>query len=604
MANQQFLVCALAAFLTGCTGGSSSNGDTPVNTESNDLEASPFVTFDSGQVRPLALSPNAERLLAVNTPAGLLEIFNVDDAGLTSVASVPVGLEPVAVSFRNENEAWVANHLSDSVSVVDLSANPARVIKTLLVGDEPRDIVFAGTDNQYAYITTAHRGQNGPDDRPVDAQLTTPGVGRNDVWVFDATNTGISLGGDPTDVVSMFGDTARALAVSADNSSVFVAVMNSGNRSTVIGENRLQKSGPIQSADGVTQPDTGLIVQFNGMDWTDETGASTDQVERPFNDLVPFTLPDYDVFEISATSNPTVLNRHSGVGTTLFNMVVNPATEALYVSNTESLNVNRFEGPGIAGNTVNGDFIRNRVSVIDQSFVTTQDLNTHIDRSSLNATDSERALSISQPMGMDISSDGSELFIAGFGSGKLFIYDADALGSDGFQVSNTVNLSGDGPTGVVLDESRNRAYVLTRFNNSVSAVDTSTLEEMQSLSMLNPEPQHVVEGRPFLYNAEELSRFGDMSCGSCHIFGDTDQMAWDLGNPDATVVENPNEFVSLFLVPDDGVSFHPMKGPMATQSLRGMQHAGPMHWRGDRTGAKVVTVKLVKVIWMYSQSMP
>jgi hypothetical protein len=34
-------------------------------------------------------------------------------------------------------------------------------------------------------------------------------------------------------------------------------------------------------------------------------------------------------------------------------------------------------------------------------------------------------------------------------------------------------------------------------------------------------------------------------------------------------------------VPPD---FHPMKGPMVTQSLRGMENHGPMHWRGDRTG--------------------
>jgi hypothetical protein len=30
--------------------------------------------------------------------------------------------------------------------------------------------------------------------------------------------------------------------------------------------------------------------------------------------------------------------------------------------------------------------------------------------------------------------------------------------------------------------------------------------------------------------------------------------------------------------------FHPMKGPMTTQSLRGMANHGSMHWRGDRTG--------------------
>src|SRR5262249_24184812 len=28
--------------------------------------------------------------------------------------------------------------------------------------------------------------------------------------------------------------------------------------------------------------------------------------------------------------------------------------------------------------------------------------------------------------------------------------------------------------------------------------------------------------------------------------------------------------------------FHPMKGPMTTQTLRGLSNSGAMHWRGDR----------------------
>jgi len=28
--------------------------------------------------------------------------------------------------------------------------------------------------------------------------------------------------------------------------------------------------------------------------------------------------------------------------------------------------------------------------------------------------------------------------------------------------------------------------------------------------------------------------------------------------------------------------FHPMKGPMTTQTLRGLVNSGAMHWRGDR----------------------
>src|SRR5262249_27173742 len=30
--------------------------------------------------------------------------------------------------------------------------------------------------------------------------------------------------------------------------------------------------------------------------------------------------------------------------------------------------------------------------------------------------------------------------------------------------------------------------------------------------------------------------------------------------------------------------FHPMKGPMTTQTLRGIGGTEPLHWRGDRTG--------------------
>jgi YVTN family beta-propeller protein len=140
-----------------------------------------FIEFESGQVRPLALSPNGQRLFAVNTPDNRLEIFTVGVAGLVHIGSVVVGLEPVAVAAPTNDEVWVVNHLSDSISIVDVGDTPARVKRTLLVGDEPRDIVFAGTTTERAFITTAHRGQNDPN----DPQLTTEGIGRADVWVFD-----------------------------------------------------------------------------------------------------------------------------------------------------------------------------------------------------------------------------------------------------------------------------------------------------------------------------------------------------------------------------------------------------------------------------------
>src|SRR5215472_12843004 len=198
-----------------------------------------FTTFETGQVRPLAMSPDGTKLFATNTPDNRLEIFTVSAGGLDHTGSVPVGLEPVAVAARSNTEVWVVNHLSDSISIVDVGASPPRVTRTLLVGDEPRDIVFAGPGGNRAFITAAHRGQN----RPGDPQLTTQGVGRADVWVFDATNLGATLGGTPLTILSLFGDTPRALATSPDGSTVYAAVFHSGDQTTTLSEGVICNGG-------------------------------------------------------------------------------------------------------------------------------------------------------------------------------------------------------------------------------------------------------------------------------------------------------------------------------------------------------------------------
>src|SRR5688572_25847140 len=160
-------------------------------------QAPDFIEFESGHVRPLAMSADGTRLFAVNTLNNALEIFSITASGLTLQSRVPVGLEPVAVAVRSATEVWVVNHLSDSVSVVTLTGTP-RVTRTVLVGDEPRDIVFAGTNN-YAFITTAHRGQHRTHSSIAgvpgagDPQLVTPGVNRADVWVFNPASLGTTL---------------------------------------------------------------------------------------------------------------------------------------------------------------------------------------------------------------------------------------------------------------------------------------------------------------------------------------------------------------------------------------------------------------------------
>src|SRR4051812_23476210 len=240
-----------------------------------------FTVFESGQVRPLALSPTGKFLFAANTPDNRLEVFRIENTGLQHRASIPVGLEPVAVAARNDNEVWVVNHLSDSVSVVDLTqgAIGGRVVRTLLVGDEPRDIVFGGAGKDRAFITTAHRGQN----IPFDPKLTNPGVGRADVWVFDADHLGDGLGGSPITIVNLFTDTPRALAVTPDGKRVYAAGFHTGNQTTIIGEAVLPPgfgadgvAGPATNAAGEPAPHVGAIVKWNGSHWVDTLNRTRD----------------------------------------------------------------------------------------------------------------------------------------------------------------------------------------------------------------------------------------------------------------------------------------------------------------------------------------
>ena len=55
---------------------------------------SSFVAFESGPVRPLALSPDGHRLFAVNTPDNQLEIFRVGSGGIAHSSSSARGNHP------------------------------------------------------------------------------------------------------------------------------------------------------------------------------------------------------------------------------------------------------------------------------------------------------------------------------------------------------------------------------------------------------------------------------------------------------------------------------------------------------------------------------
>ena len=582
-----------------------------------------FIAFESGPTRPLALSADGATLYAVNTPDNTLEIFDVVPAGLSHRASVPVGMEPVAVALRGTGEVWVVNHLSDSVSIVDVAGTP-RVVRTLLVGDEPQDLVFAGPGGNRAFVTTAHRGQNHPVPR---GDFTNEGIGRADVWVFDALNLGATLGGTPLTIVTLFGDKPRALAVSPDGGTVYAAIFRSGNQTTAINERQVCDTSagniasntvqgpctvggtsrpggsppPHRNVEGTGRPETGLILKFNrdggvSNQWQDELG-------RNWNNAVRLSLPDLDVFAIDADAvTPVEIDNWAGVGTTLFSMATNPVSGKVYVANTDSQNHVRFEGPGtIAAGikplgepaTVRGHLAESRITVLDGASVLPRHLNKHIDYEAVPVPLGVKLQSLATPVGMAVSGDGGTLYVAAFGSSAIGVFDTAALEADTFvpDAADHIAVSGGGPAGVALDG--DRLYALTRFNNAVVTIDLtqgSVGAEVQSVPLHNPEPQSVIDGRPFLYDALLTSSNGEASCSSCHIFGDMDDLAWDLGNPDDIVVANGNPFTT-----GTGAPFHPMKGPMTTQSLRGLANMGPQHWRGDRQGNEVAAFNAFNV---------
>ena len=91
-----------------CASSCASDDPGDLQTESGAVTSPSFLEFESGPVRPIALSPDGTKLFAVNTPNATLEIFNVSASGLTAAGRVPVGLEPVAVAARTNTEVWVA----------------------------------------------------------------------------------------------------------------------------------------------------------------------------------------------------------------------------------------------------------------------------------------------------------------------------------------------------------------------------------------------------------------------------------------------------------------------------------------------------------------
>ncbi len=601
---------------------------------------SSYTNFESHQIHPLEITPNGSRLLALNTPDARLSIFSVGVGGdLALLAEVPVGLEPVSVRARTNDEAWVVNHLSDSISIVDLTPGQERVMQTLSLRNSPLASSCTSSRSPFDCCTGAGTATDCRGDEPTDV-IFAGGTGdprafvclsqRNRVDVFNAVTPTTPLFFLPID-----GEDPRALARNSTGTEVFAAVFYSGNQTTIVaGDNAGSRvSDPASPYSGAImppplgynatsspfndRPGTSIIAKWRdcvgspASEWCDDNNNSwnnlLDSVAGGAGGGTVMQMRDRDVAIVDAdAATPLVTGYVQSAGTLNFGLAVNPVTQHLYVANTDARNHVRFEASlEILGDaqgdedgvcegaepctvSLNGHLVDTRITVAAGTTISGfVDMNPHIDYSADIATIAQ-AQSIGQPNGMAFNAAGTRLYAAAILSRKVAVVDTSAVPGSMLARIDV----GEGPTGVALKESANRLYVLNRHENTISVVNTSTSTEvLPRVSLFNPEPANITSGRKFLYDAQLTSGRGDVACATCHAFGDFDLLAWDLGDPTDTFPYDPRPAQSASGFPGDcGANpnvtgcgpFPPQKGPQTTQTLRELGGTEPLHWRGDR----------------------
>lgn len=512
-------------------------------------QAPDFVNFESPQTHGLATTTDG-RLLAVNTADGRLEVLDATGTRPTLVGSVRVGVDPVSVRVRDNGEIWVVNQISDSISVID--PDTLQIERTILVGDEPGDVVFAGVPER-AFVTL------GPS---------------HAVVVFDPDAA------SPTpQIVEIAGAMPRAMTVSADGSTVHVAIFESGNATTLIprtrvsspaspygGQNPPPNAGntfsPPRTPGLPVSPSVGQIVRRDAQGrWMDDNG-------RDWSSFVTWNVVDHDVASIDA--NTLAVSYAGGAMSTVAGLDT-AADGSVFVVGLEATNEVRFEP------NLNGTFIRVLGATLGTGgSLDAFDLNPHLDYATSTIDAADRIESVGDPRGVACLADGGAI-VANLGSNSVL-----RLSASGGRVWHTP--VGEGPTSVAISADAARAYVLNRFDGSISTVDLATGIETDRRRFHDPTPVAVKAGRPFLYDTHLTSGLGHASCASCHVDGRTDRIAWDLGSPDGSMIA----FDGDCQVPNGPpgaptcIAWHPMKGPLVTQTLLGIIGNEPFHWRGEK----------------------
>ena len=479
------------------------------------------MTLMSPQFNPIVV--HGEHVFAANTPGNTVDVISKNARQV--ICRIPVGIEPVGLAVRPDgSELWVANHVSDSVSIIDLKASSPThfcVIDTLQQldpdtrstrFDEPVGIAFASDRKAYVSLSS-----------------------ENEIAVIDVPTRTISKR------LRITAQEPRGIAVR--NGRLYVISFESGNQTQLSGGSREKIDGKLVTFDAWEHS----ILNNNVL----SIGHVVDLVRHP-------EVPDRDLFVFDA-SNDELVDTVSSLGTLQYGLAVDSGNRVL-IAQTDARN----DANGRAGTKKHGlaelenrPFL-NRITSV--RFVQgSAPVVSWIDPEPLPPQHPDHSTALATPFAVHVSDDDRYLYVTAAGSDVFAVLDAATGAELGRCAVGAV------PQGISLEHANGQpvsAWVLNAAANSVTRIDLRNPHNPQpapEIALPDPTDAAVKRGR-IAFSTAKASTTGTFSCASCHPDGHTDQLLWVLATP---IVTGGNQIM-----------------PRSTMPVRGLRDTAPFHWDG------------------------
>ena len=481
-----------------------------------------YPSFVSPHTSPIIVSE--QRVFVANTPADSLDVIDAKTRAV--IKRVNVGIDPVSLAIRPDGkELWVSNHISDSVSVVDIDAASAtylHVIATVQAFDsarkatsfdEPMGIAFANNDKAYVALSSD-----------------------NQIAVIDVATRKVSKR------LTITAQDPRAITV--HNNRLFVLPFESNNKTQLSGGMKGDIDGDLVTFDVIAHS-----IQNNSKL---SLGHVVDIIKHP-------DFPDRDLY-IYDTETDELIETVDTLGTLLYGLSIDSEGRA-FIAQTDARN----DANGRAGTKKHGMAEMENRAFLNQ--ITRVDFGaagaeppTFFDLEPLPPQHPQPGMALATPYGIAVSGDDSTLVVSLAGSDKVITMDAESGEILGRVAVDAV------PRGVALvDKSGgqpSQAWVLNAVENSVSMLDISQPADpklVQTITLTDPTHPVLKRGRKAFETASS-STTGTFACAGCHPDGHTDQLIWVLDTPIVTGGEQIQ--------------------PRITMPVRGLRDTEPYHWDG------------------------